>query len=162
MSRIPNTECDRCGKPIYRQPYFLKKNKGKFCSRGCRNKAHPHTGKRATSPKMVGEGNPAWRGGNYIEPEKGYRMVRQPKHPRARANGYVLEHILVAEEMLGRSLEEGEEIHHINRDRMDNRPENLQIFTSHKKHWMTEHYETVAAARDAANSRKGSGDSQRH
>ena len=103
---------------------------------------------------MRGENNPAWKGGRYIEPEKGYVMVRQPDHPRARHNGYVLEHILVAEQMLGRPLEPGEEVHHINRQKDDNRPENLQIYQNHLDHWMTEHYETVARARDAANSRK--------
>jgi hypothetical protein len=86
-------------------------------------------------------------------------MVRRPDHPRSRQNGYVLEHILIAESMLGRPLEPGEEVHHINRNRQDNRPENLQIFSTHAEHWMQEHYETVAAARDAANSRKRSKDS---
>lgn len=105
---------------------------------------------------MRGERNPAWKGGSYIEPGKGYRMIRKPDHPRARANGYVLEHILVAEEMLGRSLEPGEEVHHRNRDRADNRRENLQIFGSHREHWMTEHYQDVAAARDVAASSRTS------
>jgi hypothetical protein len=104
--------------------------------------------------KMQGQNNPAWKGGAYIEPEKGYRMIRNPKHPRARQNGYVLEHIVVAEEMLGRPLQEGEEVHHINRNRADNRPENLQVFSSHLEHWMKEHYADVASARDVANSRR--------
>ena len=76
----------------------------------------------------------------------------------ARANGYVLEHILVAEEMLGRPLTASEEVHHKNRDKLDNRPENLQIYPTHKEHWMTEHYEDVARARDAANSKKSTKD----
>jgi hypothetical protein len=103
---------------------------------------------------MMGENNHAWRGGSYIEPEKGYRMVRMPDHPRARVNGYVLEHLLVAEQMLGRPLKSGEEVHHENRDRADNRPENLRVYASHLEHWMDEHYPDVARARDAANSRK--------
>ncbi len=108
---------------------------------------------------MHGANNPAWKGGRYIEPEKGYVMVRMPSHPRARMNGYVLEHILVAEKMMGRSLLPGEEVHHKNLKRADNDPENLQVYQSHTEHWMIEHYETVAAARDAANSRKTSKDS---
>jgi hypothetical protein len=101
---------------------------------------------------MLGEGNPAWKGGSYID-DKGYRRIRMPHHHKAQQNGYVLEHVLVAERMLGRSLNPGEEVHHRNRDRADNRPENLEVFTSHREHWMREHYATVAAARDAANSR---------
>jgi hypothetical protein len=81
-------------------------------------------------------------------------MILMRDHPRARKNGYVLEHILVAEKMLGRALKPGEEVHHKNRKRADNRPSNLQIFSTHLAHWMQEHYQDVANARDAANSRK--------
>ena len=157
--RHPNTTCDLCGNQMYRRPSTLAMNAGKFCSRACRNRAHPHTGKRRVSPAMMGEHNPAWRGGSYVEPGKGYRMMRLPSHPRARANGYVLEHILVAEKTLGRPLAKGEEVHHINGKRADNRPENLKEYSSHSEHWMADHYETVAAARDAANSRRTSTDS---
>ena len=81
-------------------------------------------------------------------------MVRMPEHPRARQNGYVLEHILVAEKMLGRSLTDEEEVHHRDLNRANNAPPNLKIYATHLEHWMDEHYETVAAARDVANSRK--------
>ena len=49
----------------------------------------------------------------------GYVLVRCPNHPRAAINGYVLGHILVAEELLGRYLKPNEEIHHYG-DRADN------------------------------------------
>jgi hypothetical protein len=75
----------------------------------------------------VGEANGNWKGGR-TRHKAGYVMVRAPDHPRA-SLGYVFEHILVAEDLLGRYLVEGESVHHINGVRDDNRPENLELWT---------------------------------
>lgn len=49
-----------------------------------------------------------WKDGKcYIN---GYIRIRQPKHPRASTNGYVLERRLVAEECLGRYLTKEEAV----------------------------------------------------
>jgi len=62
--------------------------------------------------------------------QAGYAKVLCPEHHRANAKGYVLEHILVMEEMIGRRLTDDETVHHKNGVRYDNRPENLELWAS--------------------------------
>jgi len=58
---------------------------------------------------------------------RGYVRVLVPEHPRAFCNGWVYEHRLVAERMLGRLLYRGETVHHINECKADNREVNLFV-----------------------------------
>ena len=68
--------------------------------------------------------------GEPVYNDNGYRMVRVPEHPNAMSNGYVLEHTLVMAEILGRALVKGENVHHKNGVRDDNRPENLELWVT--------------------------------
>jgi hypothetical protein len=60
--------------------------------------------------------------------DRGYVLVFEPKHPNARKDGYVAEHIKVMAAKLGRPLHRFEEVHHKNGIRHDNRPDNLELW----------------------------------
>lgn len=66
--------------------------------------------------------------------ENMYRDVLYQHHPNARSNGCVFEHVLIAENSLGRYLNDGECVHHIDEDKHNNSPENLMVFRTQSDH----------------------------
>lgn len=56
-----------------------------------------------------------------------YLYAKIPEHPNANKNGYVLEHRVVMENKIGRLLFENEEVHHIDENRKNNNPDNLEV-----------------------------------
>lgn len=68
-------------------------------------------------------------GGHSKVRSDGYVAIYNPSHPNSNNDGYVMEHVLVVEESLGRFLAPDEVVHHKNHIRNDNRIENLQLMT---------------------------------
>lgn len=59
----------------------------------------------------------------------GYVYIYFPDHPNATKDGYIMEHVLVMEALIGRHLGKDEVVHHKNKQRDDNRKENLVLMT---------------------------------
>ncbi len=119
-----------------------ERNTGKCEWQGCQReqeKRHlcgPHY-ERQRQGRYMGDplGEPAIynTGADRVVAKGGYIEVRRPGHfgkQRPRGAGWHWEHRYVMECHLGRALREGENVHHINNLRDDNRLENLELWTS--------------------------------
>jgi hypothetical protein len=109
-----DVRCEFCSAPVEPQMRFHKgRFKGwwqarRFCSGVCRNRA------RDTKVKVD---------------KTGYIYTYRPGSTK-KERTQVYEHRLVMEQMLGRELTEHETVHHKNGKRTDNRPENLELWSS--------------------------------
>lgn len=89
-----------------------------------------------------------WKGGKRKKKE-GYIEIYYPTHPRANSRKCVYEHILVAERMIGRQLNDNEVVHHIDRNKSNNNPNNLLVLTR------SEHAKLHIQAKEFRNNMKG-------
>jgi len=108
--------CELCCKEL-----VLKNGKynKKFCSKKC------------SDSFSAGKNNTNWKGGTF-KASNGYVFIRAIGHPRASNTGYAKRSNLVIEHHIKRYLVKGEEVHHINEIKDDDRIENLLLVTRRK------------------------------
>jgi|GEM_PF-3973529 len=107
---------------------------------------------------QTGANNDSWKGGRIKL--SGYVSVKTAGHPRGMGGnrGYVMEHILVMEEHIGRYLvwqgrqhPDNEIVHHINGFRDDNRLENLVLMLSREHSYLHGNQKWAREILDATN-----------
>lgn len=123
-------KCEECGKTVTMPPSQFRKSKHHFCSRQC----HMKQMNRELNPtRMTEEVKEKCR---QTQLNRGEGRAYQKCHGRHT-------HRVVAEQMLGRPLQKGEVVHHIDGNKRNNDPSNLMVFKSQAEHvkYHTEHPE---------------------
>lgn len=117
--------CITCGKEFEARRWEVERDpanrrglgRRKFCSKACVRSPHKFDSQTASEASRR---------------RRNFRYGAKPTTYKKR-NGR-LEHRFVAEQMLGRVLLPGEVVHHKDRNKHNNDPSNLMVFTSQSEH----------------------------
>lgn len=135
--------CETCGKHISRYPSQVQHHN--FCSREC---ARAFTSRRMSDYNRQENPINTPEGWNAEQKEAVRQREQRNKGPCGPdtypKNHERHEHRKVAEQILGRKLRPGEAVHK-DRDKHNNNPSNIMIFSSQAEHvkWHAEHDEEV-------------------
>jgi len=128
-ARWRERRCEACGADYRVKPSQAARSR--YCSIRCANPARARETAEARGDKLRGRGS----GRSYVK--------RGGRH----------EHRVVAEEVLGRPLAPGEVVHHLDEDKHNNAPDNLQVLPSRSAHWRVHHDERALAWEEAERGR---------
>ena len=85
--------------------------------------------------KKLRELNHAWKGGKIFK--NGYPMTMKYGHSRShKKDGYVLDHLIIAEKVLGRPIPRKVQIHHVDGNPSNNKNSNLVICEDQTYHFL--------------------------
>lgn len=115
------TLCAWCFRPVMVFPSKLGKNN--YCGRSCRYAAMAARNRKHNTLPMSAATREKIRAARLKEDARGYTKCFG-KH----------EHRLVAESILCRPLERGEVVHHIDKNKRNNSPDNLVVFKNQAEH----------------------------
>ena len=93
-----------------------------------------------------GKLNPSWKDGTTKVVQSGYIYQYAPDHPNTTKKGYVMQHRLIAESIIGRYLNTDEIVHHVDGDKSNNAPTNLEVLT--RSEHVMRHFEAVSLVRE--------------
>lgn len=117
LRRSNERACVNCGKGFFvDKDAEARRPEDSCCSLACRKEYYQ------------GPLSSAWKGGRYFSQHAGhgFTFVERPGY----ASKHMQDHRLAASQALGRLVERGEVVMHINRIKTDNRPENLYLCES--------------------------------
>lgn len=134
-------QCAWCGRDLYRYPSQLKNFSRSFCCSSCRSQ---FLSKRTNPTGYVRHNHLSEFNRAHNKDRMTPEVRRKPSETRfgtGKGEGYLkLQgrhlHRTIAEQKIGRPLRQGEIVHHIDGNKRNNSPENLEVLENQREHFL--------------------------